>query len=1326
MAGNDKTVTLRIAAEDAYSTVLAEVKRGLADLANQGAASADRLRNAFANLNIKSSFDLDAEKQRMIDTVNRIKAEAQNSFDAIKNSGVASSEEIKRAHDALQQKIKQLDEVVKNWGVPAGVKAAEAAIKELAAQGQASLDRLSGAFRTLNIKSSLDVDAERAKLVAAFEQIKNSGVATADEVVRAERAMKTGLADLDNQVNSSPLKRALADYEAALERLAANGQQSVDRLSRAFGALNIKSGLDIEAEKQKIIAAFNQIKNSGVASADEITRAEAAMKAKLDEMNGTTVPAMKTGFGELGQVVMGAFSIQAIKAFIQASLEASMQMESIVSKLKVLTGSQKGAAEEFNYIRAEAKRLGLDLESTAQAYSSFAIATKNTAMEGKPAREMFSAMSEAMTALHLPADKAAAVLYQFQQMLSKGKVNMADLKVASESFPGLMQMIADSIGITTGQLMQQMEAGTLMAVDVLPKLSDQLHKTYGAAAEEAAGKGRAAFNRMTTAMFEMKTQMGSDIMPGIVEIGNGLIWLTKGVVAGFQLIGATAAKVLTTIEINLDMTLTKAQKKQRFQENTDRYEETLREIENKYLKSNNNISKIETDGIAETIRNNQRRRDSAKKTGEDLAKINTEYAKHTGDVEAAITALYERNYQERKKAITDLYNQKKANAKTDQDEFLIADEMAGKLKKLEEQHAQDIKLIAINKKQALLKTAQESSESQIAVIHQQIASHELSVEEGNNKILALQRDLAAKTLLLAQQEEIEYAAIYGTATEEYKKLVVAKENAFQKFIKLETDGTKLSEEQQNKARELSAEKYQTILTKELNDQQSNYASQLLAEKDRYASGAISRQEYEANVALIESEARVSRLAAETEYTEKVVSLQKAALAKINPETQAEAYQKALELLLKAEGDYNAKRNELSMAQRDRDKANLDALAKDTKDFFAEAERSSEKSAAALRARAADFYAAWDNAVNGAAAAVAKLGDNAYNAFASAVGLPVKVTESLDSMTKAAQIADAEFMKLRKEQYDTSVLFGAAWFDAYHRMLEYGVQAAAVTREYAKQRLAAGTLAEQLGSLKLANLGIVSSASEAINKFKLLDESTLAKVKGEIERLKGVIEGFRDSVKSTVAQIKDDLDELTMTESELENKRYRNQTEALKKQLAEARALQDTESERQLNQALANAEKIHKVKLANLKTEQSTTTSSSSDATGGMKFNRGGRLPGNSPFDSLQVWARPGEWFINNEAANEWGDTFMAGVNNPLSEVGRRIKARMAGLPNRFDMSALPMPKLRFAAGGQVVGQGTASGSPITQINHITVQELNEATIRRTVLPVLEKVTRLKK
>lgn len=89
----------------------------------------------------------------------------------------------------------------------------------------------------------------------------------------------------------------------------------------------------------------------------------------------------------------------------------------------------------------------------------------------------------------------------------------------------------------------------------------------------------------------------------------------------------------------------------------------------------------------------------------------------------------------------------------------------------------------------------------------------------------------------------------------------------------------------------------------------------------------------------------------------------------------------------------------------------------------------------------------------------------------------------------------------------------------------------------------------------------------------------------------------------------------------------------------------------------------------------------------------GQLPGEGTRDTVPVLARPGEWFIHNEAAHLWsklfGPGFMTAINDPWSSAGRQIREALDG-SLKFSMGGmvpamnLPAPVTQsFSSGGRV-------------------------------------------
>lgn len=191
----------------------------------------------------------------------------------------------------------------------------------------------------------------------------------------------------------------------------------------------------------------------------------------------------------------------------KALFEASASAERLRVQLNFASGGE--ASREMAYVSELANKLGLDLNSTAKAYASFAAASRGTAIEGVVARDVFTAVSKAAAVMGLSTEEASGALLALQQMVSKGKVSAEELTgQLGERLPGAAQIAARAMGLTTSELFKLMESGQLMADDFLPKFARQLEQELGGAAEEAANRLDASATRMGTAWGKFKTTVG--------------------------------------------------------------------------------------------------------------------------------------------------------------------------------------------------------------------------------------------------------------------------------------------------------------------------------------------------------------------------------------------------------------------------------------------------------------------------------------------------------------------------------------------------------------------------------------------------------------------------------------------------------------------------------------------------------------------------------------------------------------------------------------------------------------------------------------------------
>lgn len=318
-----------------------------------------------------------------------------------------------------------------------------------------------------------------------------------------------------------------ADGKAAIvnmDKVADEGETSAKRLTKAFSALDIKSSLDIEKEKNRLIAAFDLIKNSGSASASDVSRAYAAMHSKLDKLSGiegSTAGATK-GMRNFDTAI-GATSASMLKmaaawtagsigitAITQQLLAAGMAAEKLRNGFEVAMGGATAGANAMAFVRGEAERLGLDLQSAAQAYLKLAASAKGTVLEGHKTEQVFSAVAGAGRSLGLSADEVDGALLAISQMMSKGVVSAEELRgQLGERLPGAFQVAARSMGVSTAELGKMLEQGQVIADDFLPKFAAELQKTFPPGEEAMAGL-TAETGRLKKAWYELKEVVMKD------------------------------------------------------------------------------------------------------------------------------------------------------------------------------------------------------------------------------------------------------------------------------------------------------------------------------------------------------------------------------------------------------------------------------------------------------------------------------------------------------------------------------------------------------------------------------------------------------------------------------------------------------------------------------------------------------------------------------------------------------------------------------------------------------------------------------------------------
>ena len=209
--------------------------------------------------------------------------------------------------------------------------------------------------------------------------------------------------------------------------------------------------------------------------------------------------------------VMGTFAIKSI-------VDATVKLDTLQRSMAALAGSESGGQAQLSYLRGEAERLGQSFETIADSYKNLFAAGTGAGWTPTDIQTVFSSVLEAGTVLGSSKQQIGGALLALEQMISKGKVSMEELRrQLGNALPGAMQIAAKAMGVTSEQLQDMLSKG-VASEGFVKKFAATLHEEYGQRATESAHTLRAELERLGNAIFFLQTALlDGDNMQGIAE-----------------------------------------------------------------------------------------------------------------------------------------------------------------------------------------------------------------------------------------------------------------------------------------------------------------------------------------------------------------------------------------------------------------------------------------------------------------------------------------------------------------------------------------------------------------------------------------------------------------------------------------------------------------------------------------------------------------------------------------------------------------------------------------------------------------------------------------
>lgn len=329
---------------------------------------------------------------------------------------------------------------------------------------------------------------------------------------------------------------------------------------------------DIQKTVSIIFSGVNNTGNAlgGITSGlDGLGKEASDATGKVNELD-KEVDSLSDKGGKLDTVIDG-FKALAAAIVVKEFIDANIELERFNRAMTQITGSTEEARQEFEYIRVLSNTLGLSVREAADAYVQLSAATKGTALEGQQTREIYEAVSIAMSSLGRSTDDTQGALLAISQIVSKGTVSMEELRgQLGERLPGAFQLAAKSMGLTTQQLDDLVSSGNLAATEFLPKFAQALKDTYG---DVSYIEGfEQSMNRLQNSLQDAYQQIGQTgafdaLTKGIQLVTASVTGAVSGVTALGEIIGAVAGALATGNFSGLgeavDAAMTKAAQKTR-------------------------------------------------------------------------------------------------------------------------------------------------------------------------------------------------------------------------------------------------------------------------------------------------------------------------------------------------------------------------------------------------------------------------------------------------------------------------------------------------------------------------------------------------------------------------------------------------------------------------------------------------------------------------------------------------------------------------------------------------------------------------------------------
>lgn len=243
-----------------------------------------------------------------------------------------------------------------------------------------------------------------------------------------------------------------------------------------------------------------------------------------------------SSLGQMGATIASGFGLAALT-------DASDVMVNLRNKLNATYDSTEKVARAMNDVKRIARDSRSELSAVGTLYQRVAVATEHLGVKQSDVAKFTQVVANTFLMSGTTASEAANSARQLAQGLASGTLRGDEFRSVSENNVVLTNMLAESLGMTVGQLRLFSQTGALTAEVVMPALIDRFEETNEAVRkmQPTIGQARVLVNNAFTEMVDRLDQAY-----GVSKkMAEGLLILRDNIHVVAAALSALAAALIT-------------------------------------------------------------------------------------------------------------------------------------------------------------------------------------------------------------------------------------------------------------------------------------------------------------------------------------------------------------------------------------------------------------------------------------------------------------------------------------------------------------------------------------------------------------------------------------------------------------------------------------------------------------------------------------------------------------------------------------------------------------------------------------------------------------